>query len=97
MIVDLALGLLAGAMAGGVFFGGLQWTLSRLITFERVVFLAVSSFLVRSAVSVGLLVVVADGRLSRLLAAVAGILVVRTILVARAHSGLDVAKESSWT
>lgn len=96
MIGDLALGLTVGVVAGGVFFGGLRWTLSRMATAKRVLLLMVSSFLLRSAAVVGLLVVVADSRLARILGALVGILAVRTILVARTRGGLDVREESSW-
>lgn len=96
MIGDLALGLMVGVVAGGVFFGGLRWTLARMVTAKRVVLLMGSSFLLRSAAVVGLLVVVADGRLTRMLGALVGILVVRTILVARTRARLDVPEESSW-
>lgn len=96
MIGDLALGLMVGVVAGGVFFGGLRWTLSRMVTAKHVLLLVGSSFLLRSAVVVGLLVVVADGRLAGMLGALVGILAVRTILVARTRADLDVPEESSW-
>lgn len=96
MIGDLALGLMVGVVAGGLFFGGLRWTLSRMATAKRVLLLMVSSFLLRSAAVVGLLVVVVDGRLPRVLGALVGILAVRTMLVARARNALDVPGESSW-
>ncbi|MFP3883006.1 MAG: ATP synthase subunit I [Actinomycetota bacterium] len=97
MIGDFILGLMVGLIAGGVFFGGLQWTLSRMATAQHVLLLVVSSFLLRSAVVVGLLVVVVDGQLIRVLGVLVGILVMRTVLVARARAGLDVPEESSWT
>lgn len=97
MIADVAVGLGVGIVGGVVFFGGLRWTLSRMATACHVVLLTVSSFLVRSAVLVGLLVLVADGRPARLLGALVGILAVRTFLVSRARAGLDSAKETSWT
>lgn len=96
MIGDLALGLMVGIMAGGVFFGGLRWTLARMVTAKRILLLMVSSFLLRSAAVVGLLVVAVDGRLARVLGALFGILAIRTILISRARTGLDSPEESSW-
>lgn len=96
MIGDLALGLMVGIMAGGVFFGGLRWTLARMVKTKRVLLLMVSSFLLRSAAVVGLLVVAVDGRLARVLGALFGILAIRTILIARARTGLDSPEETSW-
>lgn len=95
-MIDVAVGLVVGTVAGALFFGGLRWTLSRMATAKHVVLLTVSSFMVRSAVVVGLLVLVADGRPARLLGALVGMLAVRTVLVSRARAGLDSAKETSW-
>jgi len=98
VILDLALGLVAGIAAGAVFFGGLRWTLDRLAASRRPLGLAAASFAVRSAAVAGLLVVVSGGSASRVLAGLAGLLVVRTVLVGRARRSLADAgrEEAPW-
>lgn len=96
MIADIGIGLAAGLVAGAVFFAGLHWTVSRLATARRPLLLTVASFMVRGAVVAGLLVAVSDGVLARVLAGLAGILAVRTVMVALVRRHLEV-EESSWT
>jgi F1F0 ATPase subunit 2 len=96
MIADIGIGLAAGLVAGVIFFGGLRWTLNRLATTHHPLLLTVSSFIVRGVVVAGLLVVVSDGVLARVLAGLVGILVARTAIVALVRQDLE-AEESSWT
>lgn len=96
MIADIGIGLAAGSVAGLVFFGGLSWTLSRLGTTRHPLLLTVASFVVRSAIVAGLLVIVSDGVLARILAGLAGIIAVRTAMVARVRRDLDASEGSSW-
>lgn len=94
---DFLIGLILGAVAGVVFFGGLRWTVSRLPTAGRPLLLTSTSFLVRTAVVVALLVTLGDGRLLRLLGALGGILAARTVLVAVVRRRPGGAEETSWT
>lgn len=97
MILDVGIGLGAGLIAGLVFFGGLRWTLSRLESTRHPLLLTVTSFVVRGAVVAGALVALADGRLTRVLAGLVGIMAVRTVMVSLVRRNLDTAEESSWT
>jgi len=97
VIGDVVVGMAVGLCAGVAFFGGLRLTLSRLPAVEHPVILTMASFFVRSAVVVGLLVAVADGRAGRVLAGLVGILAARAALVWLARRGLNVSEESSWT
>jgi F1F0 ATPase subunit 2 len=97
MILDALIGTGAGMAAGLVFFGGLSWTLSRLVGSRRPLPLAAASFLLRSAFVVAVFLLMADGGLSRILGGLVGMLAVRTILVSAARRRLDPAEESSWT
>ncbi|MGD2042757.1 MAG: ATP synthase subunit I [Acidimicrobiia bacterium] len=96
MIADIGIGLAVGLIAGVVFFGGLRWTLDRLATARRPLLLTVASFMLRGVAVAGLLVLVSEGVLARVLAGLAGILVVRTVMVARVRREFE-AEESSWT
>jgi F1F0 ATPase subunit 2 len=96
MIADIGIGLVTGLVAGVIFFGGLRWTLARLATTRHPLLLTVASFVVRGAVVAGLLVVVSQGVLARVLAGLVGILAARTAMVALVRRELE-AEESSWT
>ena len=97
MIVDITIGLVAGLAAGLVFFGGLRWTLDRLATVRRPVLLAVVSVVARTAMVAGALVAVAGGSITRVLAGLAGLILVRTAMVARVRRELETAEVSRWT
>lgn len=93
MIADLVLGFVAGLAVGIVFFAGLAWTVDRLSTTRHPALLASLSLVVRMGSLVGALVLVADGRTVRVVAGLVGVLVARTLAVARARRPVD---ESSW-
>ena len=96
MTADIVVGLVTGALAGLAFFGGLKWTVTRLGSSSHPMLLAVGSFVVRSVVIAGLIVAVANGSLTRVLAALIGILVARTVLVSLTRRQLE-AEEATWT
>lgn len=93
-LIDVAIGLVAGTVAGALFFGGLHWTVQRLQDSRRPLLLASVSLIVRAFVLAGLLVVASDGRFLRIAVALAAILAVRTAMVRRAR--LEEG-EISWT
>lgn len=95
-MADVAIGLVAGVVAGLIFFGGLRWTVARLADTRRPVLLAVGSFILRGLAVAGLIVAVADGSLLRVLGALAGILGVRTLLVSITRRELE-GEEAQWT
>ncbi|MFP4082143.1 MAG: ATP synthase subunit I [Candidatus Aminicenantes bacterium] len=80
----LILSLAAGAGVGIFFFGGLWWTVRRLPRSSRPVVLTVSSFLVRTGVSVAVFyLLVRGGHWERLLVCLAGFLLIRLVLTRR--------------
>jgi F1F0 ATPase subunit 2 len=83
-------------VAGLIFFGGLRWTVDRIADSRKPVLLAVGSFIVRGLAVAGLVVAVADGSLLRVLAALVGILGVRTLLVSITRRELE-GEEAQWT
>ena len=97
MIGDLALGFVVGFVVGVAFFGGLRWTVSRLEHARRPVLLVAVSFLIRVAVVAGAVIAVGRGSLSRVLAAVAGLLVVRTVMVYAVRRRLGATEVAQWT
>ena len=76
----LAASLIVGIGLGGVYFGGLWWTVNRLMTAKNPVLIAPVSMLVRAAITVAGLYYVSDGRWLRLVVAMAGFIGVRVVL-----------------
>lgn len=77
----VGVGLLAGVVLGAVFFGGLMLTVRRLPTARRPAALALSSFVVRTAVVLAGLAWVAQGDWRRLAGALVGLVAMRVMLV----------------
>ncbi len=95
-MLDLVIGLAAGVVAGIVFFGGLRWTVSHLATSRHPLTLALGSFLFRVAFVSVMVVAVSEGRLTRLLAGLAGVLVTQAVVVTAVRRRLDATEESLW-
>lgn len=88
----IVLALLAGALLGVIFFGGLWWTVRRGLLSKRPAVWFLCSTLVRFGVVLAGLNVVAHGDWRRLLAALVGFLVSRALIT---HlSGAPMAKEA---
>ena len=97
MILDSAIGLLTGLCSGAVFFGGLRWTVSRLEAAPRPALLMISSLLARTAFVTGVIVLVTDGSLVRVVTALCGLLLVRTAMVAATRREIAAMEVASWT
>jgi len=85
----------AGAAIGALYLGGLWATVRRLPTSRHRVLLTVGSFLLRAVLAGGGFVVVMGGDrdAGRLLAALAGFVAVRTVLVWRVRGGALASSE----
>jgi F1F0 ATPase subunit 2 len=79
---------LVGAVLGLGYFAGLWWTVQRATRARRPEALVAASFVLRAAVAVLVLLLIMGDDVRRLLAALAGFLVVRTILLWRVRQGL---------
>lgn len=77
--------LVAGAMAGLVFFAGLWITLTRLLTSQYAAAWIFLSFLLRTTIVLLIFYVAGAGSWERLLACLAGFVLTRAILVRRLH------------
>lgn len=97
MIIDLAVGVLAGLGCGVVFFGGLRWTVSKLDSVRRPAALMISSLLARTAVVTVAIVLTSDSSLVRVVAALGGMLIVRTAMVAVVRREVSAMEVTSWT
>ncbi len=82
MIESIVIALLVGTALGVFYFYGLWWTVRRLNSHHAAIWLPVS-FLVRGAVVVGGFYLVMDGRWEPLLAALAGFIAARIVVISR--------------
>jgi len=79
--VPVALAAAGGGLIGLLYFGTLWWTVRRLPSARHPAMLVAGSFVIRGAAAAGGIVVVSGGQLLALVAAVAGFLAGRTILI----------------
>ena len=80
-VASLLLAAAGGVLIGLLYFGVLWWTVRRLASARRPALLVAGSFLIRAAAAAAGLVFVAGGKPLALVAAVAGFLLGRTILI----------------
>jgi F1F0 ATPase subunit 2 len=85
----LALALLAGALVGTIFFGGLWWTVRRGLSSRRPALLFLGSLLLRTAAALAGFYFASRGDLKRLLACLLGFVIARLLVtrLARAPAG----------
>lgn len=84
-ILAWLLAITAGLAAGGLFFGGLWWTVQRLETTDSPALLVIGSMLVRLMLAMAIFyaVMAVTGELMYLGAALVTFLIVRTVLIGR--------------
>ena len=82
-ILALALALLAGALLGAFFFGGLWWTVQKGVTSERPALWFLGSLLLRTSLVLAGFYLASQGHWSRLVACLLGFLIARVIVVKR--------------
>ena len=76
----LALTWLAGLVLGGVFFGGLWWTVRRGVTSRRPALLFLGSMVLRTSIVIAGFYVVSDAHWQRLLACLLGFVIARFLV-----------------
>lgn len=82
-VLSLAFALLAGAVLGLVYFGGLWLVVRRLPQWRHPVLVMVASFIVRTAVVVLGFLALLDGQWQRAIALLAGFVAARVVLSSR--------------
>ena len=80
-VLELPLALLAGALLGAVFFGGLWSTVHKGVTSEKPALWFLGSLLLRTSMILAGFYVVSQGHWSRLVACLIGFLIARVIVV----------------
>jgi F1F0 ATPase subunit 2 len=81
--IHLLLSFLAGIFAGGLYFGGLWYTVRQLSTARQPALLLLGSFALRLALLLGAIYLLASVHWSNLFSAMAGVLLARTLLIRR--------------
>jgi F1F0 ATPase subunit 2 len=81
--LTLALALGMGMALGGMFFGGLWWTVRKGLASQRPALLFLGSFLLRTSIALAGLYFVAGGDWHRLLACLFGFVMTRLIVTKR--------------
>ena len=82
-IMPLALALLAGALLGAFFFGGLWWTVQKGVTSESPALWFLGSLLLRTSLILVGFYFVSQGHWSRLVMCLLGFLIARFVVVKR--------------
>ena len=78
--VTLVLALVTGVLLGGMFFGGLWWTVRKSISSKQPAFLFLGSLLLRTSIVLVGFYFIARGHWERLLVCLVGFLVARIIV-----------------
>lgn len=78
---SLLLASLAGMALGALFFGGLWWTVRRVVAARQPALWVLASMLVRTGIALVGFYLVADARLGRLLACLLGFVVARVLVM----------------
>lgn len=88
-VVTFLLATGAGGVLGGLFFGGLRWTVRRALASKHAALWFLSSLLLRTGITVGGFYFVSGGQWLRLLACLTGFTIARFIVVRLAGSPLE--------
>ena len=85
--------LVAGALLGAIFFGGLWWTVGKVVSSKHPALLVFTSLLLRMTVTLTCFYFVASGHWERLLACLLGFLIAR--LIVRRLTGLPLERSEA--
>ena len=85
----LVLALVAGVLLGGVFFGGLWWTIHRLISSKGSAFWFPGSLLIRTGITLAGFYFVSRGHWQRLLVCLLGFLIARVVVMRLTRTAVE--------
>jgi F1F0 ATPase subunit 2 len=94
-ILALGMTLLAGALLGVFFFGGLWWTVQKGVASDLPALWFLGSLLLRTGIVLGGIYLVSQGDWSRVATCLVGFLIARTVVVKRlTHTPVDERAQS---
>ena len=91
----LVLALGTGVFLGGIFFGGLWWTVQKGLSSQWSAFWFLGSLLLRTGIALGGFFLVADGHWERLLACLLGFVTARLIVIRLTRTTTFATQEAS--
>jgi F1F0 ATPase subunit 2 len=80
-ILNLVLNLVTGILLGAIFFGGLWWTVQKVVSSKRSALWLFGSLLLRTSIALAGFYFVAQGHLERLLTCLLGFVAARLIVM----------------
>ena len=80
-LLSLVLALMTGGVLGGIFFGGLWWTVRKCVSAKQPALWIFGSGLLRMAITLAGFYFIADGHWQRLLAGLLGLVAARMIVI----------------
>lgn len=89
----MVVGFFGGVVLGLVFFGGLYWSVQKLSTVKHPGLLMMASLLLRMGVLLTGLYFLMAGEIKNLLAAVAGVMLMKFVMIARVRENPVAPKE----
>jgi|SRR6188508_617158 F1F0 ATPase subunit 2 len=92
--ISLTLALVTGVLLGGVFFGGLWWTVRKVVSSEQPALWLLGSVLLRMSIALAGFFFVAHGHWERLLACLLGFVTARLIVTRLTR---EAKKPTYWT
>ncbi|MFH5836452.1 ATP synthase subunit I [Proteiniclasticum sp. C24MP] len=81
--MKMILAFIVGALLGAVFFGGLYLTVRKLNSIKHPALFMMLSLILRLVILAGGIYLIMDGEIKNLLSAMAGILIVRFVMIQR--------------
>ncbi len=91
----LMLTLVTGLLLGGIFFGGLWWTVQKGLSSQWSAFWFLGSLLLRTGITLTGFYLVANGHWERLLMCLPGFIIARLIVMRCTQTAVYTAQESS--
>ena len=91
----LGLALVTGILLGGIFFGGLWWTVQKGLSSKQLALWFLGSLLLRTGIALVGFYLVADGHWERLLTCLFGFLTARLIVMRLTRTAAYAAREAS--
>jgi F1F0 ATPase subunit 2 len=91
----LMLALVAGVLLGGMFFGGLWWTVQKRLSSKQPALWFLGSMLLRTGIALGGFYFIADGHWERLLVCLLGFVIARLIVIRLTRTATSAAQETS--
>jgi len=86
----LVFAIITGFLTGVLFFGGLWWTLKKVVTSQRAALWLICSMFLRVSITLAGFYFVSDAHWERILSCLLGFLLARTIVLRMTHEKMEI-------